>query len=334
MTMPAKEIFVLPVVPSPSRLLVLAALAALVAGCSREAAPPPAQSQSPGAQTVTGAASQVEQPGQRAGKGCDGLPDSAALKKLVTDAPSRGEIGGLAGGQHEWAAVVNREGELCAIAVATAGQNPDDPAVAWPGSKAIAKAKAFTANAFSSDTTPMSTARLYTMSLPGHSLWSAANGNPFNPKCLTAPSAQDDLHLVCGGTIAFGGGLPLYKGQTRVGGLGLSGDTPCADHEVAKRIREAAQLAPEKGNLADDIVFAGVDPPSIYAHPVCPNTWRNGKPIGEEGPALAAGGIAEAKPPLAAPAAGAPVPASSSAQAAASAASAIRAASAAQPASR
>ena len=39
-------------------------------------------------------------------------------------------------------------------------------------------AKAYTANAFSTDQVPMSTARLYTMSQPGHSFWGAAAGNP------------------------------------------------------------------------------------------------------------------------------------------------------------
>jgi hypothetical protein len=37
----------------------------------------------------------------------------------------------------EWAAVVNRQGEICATAAAT-----DDAASSWPGSQAIAKAKA------------------------------------------------------------------------------------------------------------------------------------------------------------------------------------------------
>ena len=46
----------------------------------------------------------------------------------------------------EWAAIVNRQGEICATAVAT-----DDPASAWPGSQAISKAKAYTANAYSTD---------------------------------------------------------------------------------------------------------------------------------------------------------------------------------------
>ena len=245
-------------------------------------------SRSPGGRTTQGVAPSIHSPGLITTKGCDGLPDSKALKKLVTDAPGRGQAGGFAGGKNEWAAVVNREGELCAVAVAA-----EDPGVAWPGSKAIAKAKAFTANGFSSDTVPMSTARLYTMSLPGHSLWSAANGNPLNPKCLTAPSQKDDLHLVCGGTIAFGGGLPLYRERTRVGGLGVSGDTPCADHEIAKRIRQAAGFAPAQGNLVDDIVYAGIDPASVFQHPLCPNTWRNGEQLGNEGPGLE-DGIAQA----------------------------------------
>jgi len=68
-------------------------------------------------------------------------------------------------------------------------------------------------------------------------------------------------------------------------GLGISGDTPCADHEIAKRIRHLARLDPAKGPTADDIQFAKVDRPSIYTHPLCPNTWRNGTRIGDEQPA-------------------------------------------------
>jgi Haem-degrading len=33
-----------------------------------------------------------------------------------------------------------------------------------------------------------------------------------------------------GGVITFGGGLALYDGKSVVGGLGVSGDTSCADH--------------------------------------------------------------------------------------------------------
>ena len=89
---------------------------------------------------------------------------------------------------------------------------------------------------------------------------------------------------VCGGTITFGGGLALYKGQIRVGGLGVSGDTACADHEIAKRVRLAAGLAPN-GLPTDEIVYTAPDGPSPFAHPLCPNTFRDGNKVGDESPA-------------------------------------------------
>jgi uncharacterized protein GlcG (DUF336 family) len=208
---------------------------------------------------------------------CAAVPTREQLKTFLRAAPERGDAGGLTGGKFEWAAVVNREGELCAVAVAS-----DDASAAWPGSQAIAKAKAYTANAFSTDTTPLSTARLYTLSQPGHSLWGIASGNPLNPECLSAPSEPRGVGKLCGGTIAFGGGLPLYHDGKRVGGLGVSGDTACADHEIAKRMRALANLNPASGAAADDIIYRDVDPPSIYAHPLCPNTLRDGKKLGDE----------------------------------------------------
>jgi uncharacterized protein GlcG (DUF336 family) len=212
--------------------------------------------------------------------GCSDVLAAADLAKLLKAAPTRegADAGGLNHGKFMWGAVVNREGQLCSVAVST-----DDAAAAWPGSRGIAIAKAFTANAFSTDTLPLSTARLYTLSQPGHSLWGAGAGNPINPDCLATPgSADTGVGKVCGGTIVFGGGLALYKGQTRVGGLGVSGDTSCADHEIAKRVRDAAGLNPPNGRSADDIVYTSKDGPSPFAHPLCANTWRNGEKIGDE----------------------------------------------------
>ncbi len=220
-------------------------------------------------------------PAQTSSGNCGEVPSEKQLKEWLRSVPGKAEAGGLTGGRFEWAAVVNRQGELCAVAVAS-----DDAAAAWPGSQAIAKAKAFTANAFSTDTTALSTARLYTLSQPGHSLWGIASGNPSDPACLSTPAEPRGVGRVCGGTIAFAGGLPLYRGQKRVGGLGVSGDTACADHEIAKRMREAAGLNPPQGAGADDIIYRGVDAPSIYAHPLCPNTWRNAKKLGDEPPTL------------------------------------------------
>jgi uncharacterized protein GlcG (DUF336 family) len=214
-------------------------------------------------------------------KGCADAPTAADLKRLLQAAPAQnGDAGGLNHGKAMWGAVVDRDGQLCALAVST-----EDLGATWPGSRGIAIAKASTANAFSSDTAPLSTARLYTLSQPGHSLWGAANGNPLNPLCQGAANdTTTGIGKVCGGTIVFGGGLALYKGQTRVGGLGVSGDTSCADHEIAKRVRLAAGLSPS-GLPSDEIVYTVADGPSPFAHPLCPNTFRDGIKLGDETPA-------------------------------------------------
>jgi uncharacterized protein GlcG (DUF336 family) len=213
-------------------------------------------------------------------QGCADLPSAAGLKKMLQDAPAQnGDAGGLNHGKAMWGALVNRKGELCALAVST-----EDAPASWPGSRAIAIAKAFTANGFSTDTVPLSTARLYTLAQPGHSLWGLASGNPLNPLCLGgADDTTTGIGRVCGGTIVFGGGVPLYKGQTRLGGLGVSGDTACADHEISKRVRQAAGLAPA-GLPSDEIVYASVDGPSPFAHPFCANTFRDGRKLGDEAP--------------------------------------------------
>jgi uncharacterized protein GlcG (DUF336 family) len=206
---------------------------------------------------------------------CSALPSASDLSKWLKAAPDSGEAGGLFHGKAEWGAVVNRKGQLCVVVP------PSDSAGGyWPGSRSIAMAKASSANGFSTDTLALSTARLYTLTQPGHSLWGVAQAEPFNPNCLN----PDNDIKVCGGAIAFGGGVPLYKNGHVVGGLGISGDTPCADHEIAKRIRHMASLDPAKGPTADDIVYMKSDPPSIYAHPLCPNTYRGGKKVGDEAP--------------------------------------------------
>jgi uncharacterized protein GlcG (DUF336 family) len=210
---------------------------------------------------------------------CQGLPDEAALKGFLAAAPSTGgDAGGLFHGTRMWAAVVNRDGEVCSYATST-----DDPSQVWPGSQAIAKAKAYTANAFSLDDLALSTARLYTFTQPGHSLWSLGQSNLFESKFLAPPSGQGGgKQQIAGGLIFFGGGVPLYKdGGTIIGGLGISGDTSCTDHEIAKRVRDLAALNPTGGPLVDDIIYTT----SVFAHPFCPNTWQNGVKVGEEKPA-------------------------------------------------
>ena len=79
--------------------------------------------------------------------------------------------------------------------------------------------------------------------------------------------------------------MPLYKGGVRVGGLGISGDTACTDHEIAKRVREKAGLNPQGGSASRRHHVLEADGPSIFTHPLCPNTWRNGKRSATKPPA-------------------------------------------------
>ena len=168
-----------------------------------------------------------------------------------------------------WAAVVNRSGQICAFATST-----DDPTQVWPGSQAIAKAKAYTANAFSLDSLALSTAQLYTFTQPGHSLWSLGQSNLFDTNALAPPSGDGGGQgKIAGGLIFFGGGVAIYNSSGKiVGGLGVSGDTSCTDHEIAKRVRDGAGLNPPGGKLVDDISYSSVDGASVFTHPLCLNT--------------------------------------------------------------
>jgi uncharacterized protein GlcG (DUF336 family) len=213
---------------------------------------------------------------------CQGLPSAGQLKQWLGAAPGQGgDAGGLFHGTRMWGAVVNRDGEVCAAATSTG-----DPTQVWPGSQAIAKAKAYTANAFSLDTLALSTARLYTFTQPGHSLWSLGQSNLFESKFLAPPNGTGDgLHQIAGGLIFFGGGVPLYRAGRIIGGLGISGDTSCTDHEIAKRVRDLGELNPSGGALVDDITYSSVDGASVFTHPLCVSTFRNGVFIGDEPPA-------------------------------------------------
>jgi uncharacterized protein GlcG (DUF336 family) len=223
-----------------------------------------------------------------ASSGCNVLPSPNQLRTLLqgaTNVAVFGHAGGIFDGTRMWGAVVNSDGELCAAATST-----NDPRQVWPGSQAIAKSKAYTANAFNLDAGAgvpvLSTARLYTFTQPGHSLWSLGGSNTFNPRFLAEPSgAHGGEQGLVGGQIFFGGGVPLYAGGKIVGALGVSGDTSCADHEIAKRVRHLAALDPPGGTLADDISYSAPDGPSVFTHPQCLNTWRNGVKLGEELPA-------------------------------------------------
>lgn len=214
---------------------------------------------------------------------CAGLPGKAELQALLIVAPNAGgNAGGLFEGKRMWGAIVNRQGEVCTVTTSTA-----DPTQAWPGSQAFAKAKAYTANAFSLDGLALSTARLFTFVQPNHSLYGLNQSNLFNPKFLAPSTGQGGGDgQIAGGIITFGGGVPLYRNGKIIGGLGISGDTACADHEIAKRVRDFANLNPPGGSLVDDITYSGADGASVFTHPLCVNTYRDGAFIGTEAVAV------------------------------------------------
>jgi uncharacterized protein GlcG (DUF336 family) len=136
--------------------------------------------------------------------------------------------GGLFKPNRMWSAIVDRKGRLCSVI------KVND---AWPGSRDIAIAKASTANDFSNSAIALSTAMLYGPTQPGGSLYGLNNSNPFNPVFNQEGSG---IGYVPGGIITFGGGVPLYSGGQVVGGLGVSGDTSCADASIAYRMRKIA----------------------------------------------------------------------------------------------
>jgi uncharacterized protein GlcG (DUF336 family) len=209
---------------------------------------------------------------------CSKVPNYNALKQAVTAAVREGAGANSGLGNQEWGAVVNRDGTVCAVVFS--GPNR---AAEWPGSRLIAAQKANTANAFSTSNFALSTANIWAGAQPGGSLYGINQGP--NPAAAFAGPAdrygmEDDplVGKAIGGVIVFGGGLALYdsKGEL-VGGLGLSGDTACADHVMAWKVRHALKLdsvpmgvAPgPSDNMILDVQFGTDVSPSGFGHPSC-----------------------------------------------------------------
>jgi uncharacterized protein GlcG (DUF336 family) len=174
---------------------------------------------------------------------CSRVPDYAKLKAAVIQVVKEGSGANSGLGNQEWGAVVNRDGIVCALVFSGPHR-----AAQWPGSRVIAAEKANTANAFSTSNFAISSANLWASAQPGGSLY-GINGPP-NPAIAFAGDPQkfglpDDPMVgnAIGGVIVFGGGLPLYDARGElVGGLGLSGDTACADHVMAWKVRHALKF--------------------------------------------------------------------------------------------
>lgn len=232
---------------------------------------------------------------------CAGLPNTAQLEAALAAVVPTGAGGsGTSNGGLNfpmWATVVNRYGVVCAVA--TTGTAMDD---AWLNSRVISAQKAYTANGFSRPTFALSTANLYVATQPGGSLFGLQASNPVDPRVVyrgdsTRYGTATDpmLGLKPGGINVFGGGVALYSATGKLGAVGVSGDTSCADHNVAWRVRNnlgtvvrtgvtvanrvpggvrAAQVGTTTQPVAtagDDGIMYGTTPGS-FQHVACGNT--------------------------------------------------------------
>ena len=246
----------------------------------------------------------------RSNDGCSALPTQASLKAALVAATNT-ETSGL--NMNMWATIVDRDGIVCAVAFTGTNRGSQ-----WPGSRVISAQKANTANSFSLDPSAasggngqplaLSTANLYSAVQPGGSLFGLQESNPVNTLvAYRGPSANfgtgnDPMTgSKIGGVNVFGGGLALYNTNHQiVGAVGVSGDTSCADHNIAWRTRNNLQLdhlgtiikgpaglfagdTTHPDNIIYDIApnLAGGTGVSAtgFGHPSCPNQTTDPKSL-------------------------------------------------------
>jgi uncharacterized protein GlcG (DUF336 family) len=184
---------------------------------------------------------------------CAKLPSYSALKAALTSARQAAN-GGF--NLDMWGTIVNRDGVVCAVAFTGSNRGSQ-----WPGSRVISAQKANTANAFSLPGLALSTADLFTAVQPGGSLYGLQHSNPVNVDVAyggdSTQYGQFNDPMVggkIGGVNVFGGGLALYnKSHQLIGALGVSGDSSCADHNIAWRTRSALALDYVPGGVGPDI---------------------------------------------------------------------------------
>lgn len=206
---------------------------------------------------------------------CKALPSHELLTKTLKDARLQNN-GGL--NLDMWATIVDRSGTVCNVTFT--GKSVD---AQWPGSRVISAQKANTANAFSLPQLSLSTANLYSAVQPGGSLFGLQASNPVDTDVAYEGNAsrfgsnRDPMvGERIGGVNVFGGGLALYneKGEI-IGALGVSGDTSCADHNIAWRLRHDLALdyvpAGVSADKNDNIIYDVTDSKSAggFGHPSC-----------------------------------------------------------------
>ena len=195
---------------------------------------------------------------------CVGLPSSVQLETaLKAVVPSAAGGSGVANGGFDfpmWATVVNRYGVVCAVA--TSASVADD---AWLNSRVISAQKAYTANGFSRPGFALSTANLFTAVQNGNSLNGLQFSNPVDPRVvyrgnptLYGTPTDPMIGYKPGGINIFGGGVALYSASGKLGAVGVSGDTSCADHNIAWKLRNRLATGGYTGVTVANRVPGGV----------------------------------------------------------------------------
>lgn len=207
---------------------------------------------------------------------CDQLPSWSEVKEALTKVRKE-DNGGF--NLDMWASLVNRDGEVCLVTFS--GNDRGDQ---WPGSRVISAQKANTANAFSLPKLALSTANLFSPTQPGNSLFGLQESNPVNTEVAYGGdsgrigTAKDPMvGKKIGGVNVFGGGLALYNSKgVIVGALGVSGDSSCADHNIAWKLRKALKLDYVPAGVSptkdDNIIYLKKDEkPNGFKQPTCGN---------------------------------------------------------------
>jgi len=128
----------------------------------------------------------------------------------------------------------------------------------------------------------LSTGNLFSAVQPGGSLFGLQESNPVNidvaygGDATNYGTASDPMvGGKIGGINVFGGGLALYNASGKIaGGVGVSGDSSCADHFVAWVTRALLKLDNVRAgvnNGTDNIVYDITNgaSPSGWGHPQC-----------------------------------------------------------------
>ena len=129
----------------------------------------------------------------------------------------------------------------------------------------------------------LSTANLFSAVQPGGSLYGLQHSNPVNTEVAYGGSSKNIgkkhdpmVGGKIGGVNVFGGGLSLYSEDGNlVGAIGVSGDSSCADHNIAWKVRHALKLDHVPSGVSaskdDNIVNDVIDGSSAggWGHPAC-----------------------------------------------------------------